>query len=256
LDGRVEPLNPDAPSPSLVKVLTYPREDWEEARRRILELISLGVEAVEFRGETRIDGLSVLGKGCVSVVLSAQTTGGRAALKVRRLDADRETMEREARILRLANSVGVGPKLLGWSRNAILMELIDGTPIRRWAETLSPEDVDGARETVRKLLEKCRRLDEAGIDHGELSRAEKHVIVQPDGEPRIIDFETASTERKPSNVTSVSSYLFISGAPSQKLREMLDITDMEGVKELLRRYKKQKTDRAFQELLEKLNLKP
>lgn len=255
MDGGVEPLNPDSPSESLVRVLTYPKADREEARKRVMELLSMGVEALELRGDTSVEGLRVLGKGCVGVVVAARTRWGRAALKVRRMDADRETLEHEAEVLKLANSVGVGPRLLAWSRDILLMELVEGTPIRRWVEELSPEDVDRAKETVRRLLEKCRRLDEAGIDHGELSRAEKHVIVQPDGEPRIIDFETASTRRRTSNVTAVSNYLFISGAPSRKLRKMLGITNLEVVKKLLRKYKKQKTDRAFQELLEKLNLK-
>ena len=64
------------------------------------------------------------------------------------------------------------------------------------------------------LLDRAHRLDMVDLDHGELSSAHRHVMVAG-GVPRIIDFESASTGRRCSNVTSVSHFLFF----NRRMRE-------------------------------------
>ncbi len=93
------------------RILTYPRSDPNEAVSRVRELSAAGVTALRFSGVTLIDGIPVLGKGCVGVVTQGILDGEPIALKIRRLDADRTTMKDEGRLLRLANSVNVGPRL-------------------------------------------------------------------------------------------------------------------------------------------------
>ena len=44
------------------------------------------------------------------------------ALKIRRTDSDRKTMDNEARFHKIANSTGVGPSLQGHTKNLIAME--------------------------------------------------------------------------------------------------------------------------------------
>jgi putative serine/threonine protein kinase len=44
-------------------------------------------------------------------------------------------MQHEAEMLKKANSVGVGPKLLGVSKNFLLMQFIDGKLLPEWLET-------------------------------------------------------------------------------------------------------------------------
>ena len=56
------------------------------------------------------------------------------------------------------------------------------------------------KKTVKKVLEDCYRLDQLGLDHGELSNISKHVIVGK--KTTLIDFESSSTNRRVSNVTS------------------------------------------------------
>jgi putative serine/threonine protein kinase len=195
-------------------LLSYPVYDGEVAEERLAELRSLGVEAVELQGHHAIDGVPVLGKGHVGVVLAARTGGHLVALKVRRVDADRETLEREAEYLRVANGVSVGPRLFGVSRNFLLMELIEGEYLVDWVGGLGPADVGSLRRLIVELLDRAHRLDMAGLDHGELSSAHRHVMVAG-GVPRIIDFESASAERRCSNVTSVSHFLFF----NRRIRE-------------------------------------
>jgi len=227
-------------------ILCYPHPMDSEVSSRIQELQSLGVEALVFRGRANLHGVPVLGKGHVGVVVVALRGGRECALKIRRVDADRGNMRREVEMLREANRVSVGPRLLGYTDNFILMELVEGKNLREWLREAQGE---GARRTLRDLLERCRRLDVAGIDHGELSRAHRHVIVTPPGEARIIDFETASTSRRVSNVTSIAHYLFFHRENSQILQRILGQMDLQVLRSKLKEYKKELTDEGFREIL-------
>jgi putative serine/threonine protein kinase len=114
-------------------------------------------------------------------------------------------------------------------------------------------DADRSRKRVknvlREVLEQCWRLDEAGLDHGELSHAPKHIIVDMVDRPFIVDFETASLNRKPSNVTSITQFLFISGMVAEKVRQKIGEKDNNAIIEALRRYKAEGSRRSFEEIL-------
>jgi putative serine/threonine protein kinase len=234
------------------QVLCYPRCEQEEWDRRLKELERLKVSAVEFTGKKRIHEIPVLGKGCVGIVVIAHTNLGNAALKIRRIDADRKGMFHEAEMLGKANSVKVGPQLLGVSENFLLMEFIEGTHFPRWLESVVGSDVQSrVRLVLREVLEQCYRLDEAGLDHGELSNAPKHIIVDANGFPHLVDFETASIERKVSNVTSICQYLFFKSQVAERVKENLEKIKEEELIKALRTYKRQRTRSNFEEIQEK-----
>lgn len=228
-------------------VICYPRSSKIELKRRLTEMRKLGVGAVEFSGEKEAFNVSVLGKGCVGVVVIAYVRRGKAAMKIRRVDADRSMMQREAEMLKMANSVGVGPRLLGVSKNLLLMQFIDGDVLPKWLEKrISKTQV---KAVLRSILEQCRKLDEIGLDHGELSHAPKHVIIDKAGKPFIVDFETASVSRRPSNVTSICQFLFISGVVAEKVARKLGKRDREAVVKALRLYKNDRTRENFEKVL-------
>jgi putative serine/threonine protein kinase len=68
-------------------------------------------------------------------------------------------------------------------------------------------------------------------------------------EPHIVDFETASTSRKTSNVTSVSQYLFMKSQLATILRLKLGDLDHDALIAALRNYKYEPTRRNFEMLL-------
>lgn len=212
--------------------------------RRLKELKSLNVETVSFRGPKQLLNTHVLGKGCVGIVVLARTKGKRAALKIRRVDADRPTMHNEARMLNKANMVHVGPKLLGVSKNFLLTQYINGQTLQEW---LSQDKTRKEEHNVlTQILEQCWQLDRTGLDHGELSYAAKHVLITKSKKPVIVDFETASTNRGSSNVTSICQYLFLShtqGKPpiSDKQRK--------AIIEALKRYKRNRSRDDFERVL-------
>jgi len=235
------------------QVLCYPRCEQEELGRRLKELERLGVQTIEFTGEKNVFDVPVLGKGCVGVVVVAYTNSGRAALKIRRVDADRKGMFHEGEMLNRANAIDVGPKLLEISENFLLMELVKGTHFPEWIKSMEGREEQWRVHLVLKdILEQCYRLDEAGLDHGELSNAPKHIIVDADDRPHLIDFETASINRRVSNVTSVCQYLFLGSQIADKVKEKLGEVDEKELINALRTYKRERTRENFEKILEKI----
>ena len=230
------------------EVLRYPKPDEVEVKKRIAELKELGVESLEFTGEKRVSNVPVLGKGCVGIVVVAHLKSGeRVALKIRRVDADRVNMKHEAEMLAKANDVGVGPKLLTSTDNFLLMQYIEGELFPEWLN--KTEDADLIRQVLRELLEQCFRLDNIGLDHGELSNASKHLIITENGKPYIIDFETASANRRTANLTSLAQYLLIKKPISNKIHEKIGKIDTKQLIEALREYKKEKSEENFEKVL-------
>lgn len=225
-------------------VLCYPRASKTELEGRLEELQEHGVMTVEFSGNVSASNVPVLGKGFVGIVVTAHLAGERVALKIRRVDADRAGLEREAQMLAKANSVQVGPKLIGVSRNFLLMQLVDGWLLPEW---LSRHEEKGVVcGVLGDVLEQCWRLDSVGLDHGELSKAPKHIIVSKQHEPFLVDFETASVDRKPANVTAVSQFLFTSrGTVAKAVAEVLGEVNREKAIDALRRYKNRRSRENF-----------
>lgn len=235
------------------KVLCYPRCENEELQKRLEELKNLRVKSLEFTGQRMVFGLPVLGKGYVGVVVAANTVTGRAALKIRRVDSGREGMFHEAEMLKKANTLDVGPKLLAVSKNFLLMELVEGQHFPEWQESLQPEDAKvRVRSVVKQVLEQCYSLDKLGLDHGELSKAPKHIIVDDQDVPHLIDFETSSINRRVSNVTSVCQYLFLGTHISDKVQEKLKKVDKKELIKALQEYKQESTKENFKKVLEKI----
>jgi putative serine/threonine protein kinase len=232
------------------QVLCYPKYDLKEMKKRLKELKKLGVKAVEFAGEKMAFDVPVLGKGCVGIVVAAQTDAGKVALKIRRVDADRAGMQHEAEMLRRANAVDVGPRLINVTENFLLMEFVEGTLLPRWVEALRGRGTRSRiRRVLRAVLEQCYVLDEAGLDHGELSRAPKHIIVDPYDHPHLVDFETASVNRRVSNVTSICQYLFIGSQVAKKIKRKLGGIDEKKLINALRNYKQERTKENFEKIL-------
>lgn len=235
------------------RILTYPTADDSKARDRIRELSAAGVTSVRFTGSTLIDGIPVLGKGCVGIVTLAELDGVEVALKIRRDDADRPSMANEGRLLRLANSVDVGPTLIAATRNFLAMEFFRGIPLFRWAESQTASNPRAVKEVLERLLSSCFKLDAIGLDHGELSHAPKNVLVNQRGEGCIVDFESASTVRRVANVTSLSQY-FLFGRISRTIRASKIFPKKLPILKTLTQYKQEPSVENFQSILEVLRL--
>ncbi len=240
----------DIKSPKLQSIITYPHYSESEYKDRIIEMESLGITSIILGGKTIVNNTPVAGKGCVGIVVKAKAGSKVCALKIRRTDADRKTMDNEARFHKIANSASVGPSLQGHTKNLIAMEFVAGQSIIDWVGNKTTRSKMRTVATV--ILEQCFSLDAAGLDHGQLSRLARHVIVSD--RPSIIDFESASTTRKTCNVTAGAQSIFLYGIVANKVRRIMGNTDREKEEAIhtLRTYKKSRTRANFDAVLDSL----
>lgn len=236
------------------KILGYPKATSSQIKSRISELEKLKIRSIALVGPTTLGKTAILGKGYVGVVVLAKKGTKEVALKIRRTDSQRKEMKGEAVLLKLVNSVNVGPKIIDASKNFLVMEYLEGTKISEWVNSLEgPESTKKLKSTIRKILEDCYRLDQIGFDHGELSNISKHVIVGKT-KSTLIDFESSSINRKPSNVTSITQAFFIGSGIAKKAQKIYKNPSKEQIIEVLKQYKKEKSRDSFEKLLEVLKV--
>ncbi len=237
------------------ELLAYPKPSDESVESRIRQLKSLGIVGLEFEGPLRIGKLSVLGKGVVGLVVAGIADGGRVAVKIRRVDSRRRSMLHEAEMMKAANKAGIGPECLGASQDVLVMQFLDGQRLPLWLSSLRGRGRKArVKATFRVLLEQCVRLDAYGLDHGELSRAHKNVLVSTGDHPWILDFESASLMRRVNNFTSLAQYILLSGRFSRKVMRILGPVDRDELVTYLRLYKAGRTNDAFESTLKLLHV--
>jgi len=234
------------------RFLCWPAFDTKVAEERISQLMGIGVESTALGGPHSILDNPILGKGHVGVVIRAMFQGIEVALKCRRTDADRTTMENEAKILRKANEAGVGPHIYANSKDFIVMEKLVGPYFGDWVKE-NIEKTDKIRENVSSIIEIARKLDVARIDHGELTKIRRHYIVTEDG-PRVIDFESSSLGRLPQNLTCTIQSMFLQTRFAMLLAQAYPMPDRNDLLKTLRSYKRNPDDENYNGVLRAINL--
>ena len=111
------------------QILGYPNATNRQIKSRVNELEKLGIKSISLIGPTTLGKLAILGKGYVGVVVLAKKGNKQVALKIRRTDSQRKNMKNESILLKLVNSVNVGPKMIAVSKNFLVMEYLEGKKI-------------------------------------------------------------------------------------------------------------------------------
>lgn len=235
---------------SLKFLLTYPLFDQDTFESRVKELLSLDINGVFSFGKVQLKKICILGKGSVGLVTLAKFKGQYFALKIRRTDANRANMFDEVVYQSLANSIGIGPFLVNFSENFILMEFVNGSNIVEWYSSVRTTNDRILKCTV-LILEQCYLLDCLRLDHGQLNRLDRHIIISKEDKPTILDFETSSAMRRVSNITSVSQSIFLHGPIYSRLQNSINkdrIQIMKNIKD----YKIQMNYKKFKKILNML----
>ena len=234
-------------------ILVYPKGTKAQIKSRINELEDLGVVSVSFQGKLKIGTISILGKGYVGIVVLGKIGRKKVAVKIRRNDSPRKNLKKEAELLKIINEHKIGPKLVAFSKNFLVMEYLDGEKIGDWVSGLKKKGSSSQLKLIiKKVLEDCYSLDRMGLDHGELSNLTKHVIVGK--KTTIIDFESSSMNRKVSNVTSATQALCIGSGIARIIGRIHKIPKKQNLITALRRYKREETRDSFENLLSVLKL--
>ncbi|MEM2236870.1 MAG: RIO1 family regulatory kinase/ATPase [Candidatus Caldarchaeum sp.] len=185
-------------------MLAYPSKDIHEIKARISSMKKLGISCLGVREVSGRYEPFVLGKGVRGVVVLGLMDDQKVAIKLMRTDSPVKSMQKEAEMHYRANSMHVGPKIIKWTDEMIVMEYIEGIKL---GELFNKEHPTPLSISIAQVLEQCHTMDVNAFDHGQLTNSSDHVIVDRTLKPYIIDFSHSSTARKPSNVTSFVSYI-------------------------------------------------
>lgn len=233
------------------QLLAYPSGDESVLARRWGELNALGIDAIYAHGPATLAGLDILGVGYCGVVLLVRYQGKSRVLKVRREPAPQISFNAEASMLQQANTVEVGPEYIAHSHNFLLMDYIDGPMLVYWLQV--PQSIEAIHGIVFQLIHQAYRLDQLGLDHGDLRCITAHAVVTTDI-PVLIDFGGASMERRPANVTTLVQGLFISTQIAKLLRPWFPLVIRAELIEHLRCYKHQPSWLQLKQLLAYLGI--
>jgi putative serine/threonine protein kinase len=232
----------------LRSLTAYPSFEDNTFKDRLKELESLGITSILSYGNTKIRNFSILGKGCVGLAVLVKYRKKICALKIRRTDANRLHMYNEVMMHSLANAADIGPILIDFSENFILMEFINGRNIVAWSagDGILNEDI---YNVLVSTLEQCYALDRIKLDHGQLSHLKCHLIISPQKKPTIIDFESASVGRKPSNVTAAANTFLTARSLYPRLNYIMRKNQTEEIIRSLSEYKKTMTRESFDKII-------
>ena len=151
---------------------------------------------------------SFLAKGQSAGIWKVEKGGKHFAVKVEHAKSTRTRMiEKEAQLLRMANQLGVGPKVaeVDLEQGIIVMDLIQGIPLAEWIE--KGDSRVSMERGLTRLFSQVRKLDKAGIDHGQLAGKLHNILMGQGDQPTIIDFEKASYVRGVHNVNALKDIL-------------------------------------------------
>lgn len=233
-------------------LLTFPLFNQDIFERRKKELLSLDINGIFSSGNLQLNKIFILGKGSVGLVTLARFKQKYFALKIRRTDANRPNMYDEVAYQSLANSSGVGPFLVNFSENFILMEYIRGSNIIDWYSSARISKKRKIKCTS-LILEQCYALDCLKLDHGQLNRLDCHIIISKDDNPTILDFETSSTQRRVSNLTSASQSIFLNGPIYSRLLNSINC-DRNQIMKKIKAYKSDMNRERFDTILSILGI--
>lgn len=231
------------------EILGYPVATPEILSARRLELATYGLTAVLDEGTAAIANQSVLGIGYVGVVVLVERAGQKLALKIRRTNIDKKSLVAEAHCLQRANAVAIAPQVMQWSQNFILMEYIAGDRFFDWLQRAAVNSTTTeVWPVVADLLEQSFRLDQLGLDRGDMNCVTNDVLMWA-GRPMLIDFSRGSGDRRPQNVTALVQGLFWGSVIAKYLTPFFPHCTRGILTPLLRSYKHQRSQANFDAIL-------
>ena len=182
---------------------------------------------------TRIERIA---KGWSSYIwLATNKNGKKFAIKGVREKSNRKNLaEREGGMLSLANTIGIGPKLIevNEKENFVVYEFVEGENFLKFVKGggIEKHSKKEIYKFVKELIRQCLVLDSIGLRHTQLQVGKNILVTKHKGKifPVIIDFEKASIDfekKKEANFGQITSFLFYNpnGFVAKKIREKMKL---------------------------------
>jgi putative serine/threonine protein kinase len=137
------------------------------------------------------------------------------------------------------NRYGIGSKLKEVNDDNFKYEFVDGPFILEYLSKNKDWKI------IEDVLKQCRIMDKMKMNKLEMHNPYKHIIINKNKKPVMIDFERAYSTENPKNVTQFCQYLM-----SKNFTEALNLTiNKKELIPIVKEYKKNKTDNNFNEIV-------
>ncbi len=159
--------------------------------------------------------LKYLARGKRSWIFRGKFGNKVCVVKVKRPDSAANAPEKEGKMLKIVNKLGLGPELLVARKDFVVYEYVPGRYVE---DVLAAAAMNAKKQLFRQLFRQAFVLDRAGLSKEEMLRPLKNAIVTPKGKVVMIDFERTHGVKKPHNVTQLCTF-----AAQQKIAPLADI---------------------------------
>jgi len=151
-------------------------------------------------------------------------------------------LENEVNWLKKLNKKKIGPKLIFYGKDYVVMDFIKGPFIREYIER------ENKKTEIKKILlevfDQMKIMDEMNVDKEEMHHPFKHVIIN-NGKPVLLDFERCKYVQEPRNVTQFCQYI---NSLSTLLNEKKFSINKNEIINMARKYKKTYSKKDFEEI--------
>ena len=197
-----------------------------------------------------------LTKGKRGLIYTATHNNKKYIIKTKNPESKAEnTIRKEYENNKLLNKYDVGPKMYYYDeqQDFVIREHVDGEKFFDWIKNVTNKQK--IKNVFNKLIEQCKRMDEAKINKLELNHPHKDIIIKND-EPTIIDFERCKKTTKPKNITQISQFI-TSGKVKQQLKKFNTEINKQKILHLAEKYKqeliKNEETKTYKEIKKEIN---
>jgi len=113
-------------------------------------------------------------------------------------------IQNEINCLKTLNKKNIGPKLLFYDADYLAYEFIEGDFISDYLERANKKDI---KKTVKHIFNQLFVMDKLMTDKEEMHRPYKHIIIDKESRPVLVDFERCRKTKKPKNVTQFCDFV-------------------------------------------------
>ena len=200
-------------------------------------------------GSKHLKDIKFFAKGKRGIVYKADYLEKKVAIKVESpMSKAVARIKNEINMLKELNRYGIGPEFYFSDTTWFVMDFIEGERIIDFLKNASARH---ARQAVINVLKQLFELDYLGINKEELNHPYKHIIIDRNLHPVLIDFERAKKTINPKNISQFVQFLI-----SKKINLILDekriYINKRKMLEIVNSYKKNLDKEHFQSIIDEI----
>ena len=194
----------------------------------------------------KIINIKYFSKGKRGFIFTGNYKNKKIAIKIKNPESKAILrINNEINFLKILNKKNIGPKLLFYNKEYLIYEFINGSFIIDYLK-------NNGKENIKKIMEKIMNqmfiMDKLKMNKEEMSHPQKHIIINKNNIPMLLDFERAHYTIKPSNVTQFCDFLISNNIKTILNKNNIKINNKEIIN-AAKQYKKQQNKENFNKIL-------